>query len=138
MAILAAMGEGEPGGVGKVHGRAMNDFGDQRQGLKRARPNIPGQQQRGEIAELALIGHGEYRAQAAAGRHPARAPRGGAAPPGGEPRPGSGRAARDQCQQRALRRLAGLHQVHDRALRLSHDGCMRLDVKSRTAAECQW
>ena len=141
MAVFAAVREREARRIGEAAGRSVHDFGNQRERLQRARAEIFEQQQRGKIAELALVGDGQHRAQpfqvdvsrahvVMRRHHQLRAPRA---------RVFSGGSSRDgeQCVAGAgaARRI---HQIHDRR----PDGSPTMAVcgsetKSRTAAECQ-
>ena len=63
MPVLAAVREREARRIGEAARRAVHHLGDQRQRLQRARPEILQQQQRREIAELALVRDRQHRAQ---------------------------------------------------------------------------
>ena len=63
MPVLAAVREGEAGRVVEAGRRAVHDLGNQRQRLQRPRPELFDQQQRGEVAQVALVGQGQHRAE---------------------------------------------------------------------------
>src|SRR6185312_14474242 len=55
MAVFAAMGERKTGGIVETAWSSMNDFGNQREGLKRARAKLLQQQKLGKIVKLAVV-----------------------------------------------------------------------------------
>ena len=63
MAILAAQSEGKARWVGEAAGRSVDHFGDECQGLQRARPQIFGEKKRSKIADLPFIARHENGAQ---------------------------------------------------------------------------
>src|SRR3970040_2327231 len=64
MAVLAAVGEGETGGVGETVRRAVNDLGDQGERLKGSRSELFQEQKFGEAVEIALVGDRQHGSQA--------------------------------------------------------------------------
>ena len=73
MAVLAAVREREARRIGEARRRAVHDFGDERQRLQRARAELLDQQQRREVAQLALVRDAPARRRAASDRRrPAR------------------------------------------------------------------
>ena len=63
MAVLAAVGERETRGIRKSHRRPVDHFGNQSKRLQRARAQLFQQQQRCEIAQIALVSDRQNRAQ---------------------------------------------------------------------------
>src|ERR1041385_5252086 len=64
MAVFAAVGERKTRGIVETAWGPMNDFGNQREGLKRARTELVQQQKLGKIVKLAVVGKREYGAEA--------------------------------------------------------------------------
>ena len=63
MAVLAAVREREAGRIVEARRRAVHHLGDERQRLQRARTELLEQQERGEVAQLALVREGEHGAE---------------------------------------------------------------------------
>ena len=59
VAVFAAEREGEARRIAESRRRAMDHFGHKRQRLERSRPEIFGKQERGEVAQIALVTDGE-------------------------------------------------------------------------------
>ena len=64
MTVLAAVREREARRIGESSGGAVHNLGDQCQRLQRPRAQILQQQQRCEVAELALVGRRQHRPEA--------------------------------------------------------------------------
>ena len=63
MAVLAAVREREARRIVEARRRAVHDLGDQRQRLQRARAELFEQQERGEVAQVALVRQRQHRAE---------------------------------------------------------------------------
>ena len=64
MAVFAAVGERKTRGIVETAWSSMNDFGNQREGLKRARTELVQQQKLGKIVKLAVVGKRKHGAEA--------------------------------------------------------------------------
>src|SRR5207244_11841215 len=63
MPVFAAECEGESRGIGKPDGRAVHDFCDERQRLRRARSQLFEQQKFGKIVQLSIVCYSEHAAE---------------------------------------------------------------------------
>ena len=75
MPVFAAMGERKPRRIVKPAGRAMDNFGHQRERLQRARPELLQQQQFGKVMQVAFVGDAPAPRRVVSDRHSADARR---------------------------------------------------------------
>ena len=128
MSVLAAVREREARRIVEPRRRAVHDLGDERQRLQRARAELLEQQERREVAQLALVGERQHGAEpplvhvARGGRRGAPASRGAA------PRRAcaAGSLARDGRAAPPAPAGAAVHQVADRPGGLADDGRVRI------------
>ena len=60
---MPAVGEREASGIVEPRRRTVHHFGDQRQRLQRARPELFEQQEGREVAQVALVGERQHGAE---------------------------------------------------------------------------